>query len=496
MRHFLSISILLILVLTNQSVFASITAPTVETGSATKVPARSIRSDFSFLYRTLKEAHIDLYAHRSKLEYDNYYRALAATIRGPMTSVAVATLFQKFVAFGRIGHAHIDAPIVAFVSYLQGGGKLLPIFVRIDGARVLLTEPAEDSGTLRAGTEITAIDGIPIHNVLNRLSSYVSAERPYMVYAQMEESFPALLWLDLGGVRSIMVTASVAGKALTVPVSAVTLAQRSALGAKFSSPSLSTDFSTRDYKLLDNGIAYLRPGPFFNTEQPVSGAQPSYQAASFLTFIDDSFHKILASRATDLIIDLRNNPGGDNSFSDPMVAWFATRAFRFASSFTLKASAATKADYARQRAAGTKIDPNFAHQMDAEAREPNGTRYKYDLPLAQPRTGPRFTGRVWILVNRHSYSNAASVAALVQDYGFGKVIGEETADVASNYASVQSFTLPNTKISVIYPKSHFVRPNGKDEVSGVTPDFSIPRAPITGTNDQVLYDAIALIQQH
>jgi C-terminal processing protease CtpA/Prc len=67
--------------------------------------------------------------------------------------------------------------------------------------------------------------------------------------------------------------------------------------------------------------------------------------------------------------------------------------------------------------------------------------------------------------------------------------------VASNYASVQSFTLPNTKISVTYPKSHFVRPNGKDEVAGVTPDFSIPRAPITGTNDQVLYDAIALIRQ-
>lgn len=316
-----------------------------------------------------------------------------------------------------------------------------------------------------------------------------------MAYAQMEESFPALLWLDRGAVRSIVVTANVAGKSLTVPVPALTLAQRSALGAKFSSPSLSTDFSTREYKPLDNGIAYLRPGPFFNTEQPGGGSEPSYQAASFLAFIDDSFHKILASGATDLIIDLRNNPGGDNSFSDPMVAWFATRPFRFASSFTLKASAATKADYARQRATGTKPDPNFARQMDAEARQPNGTRYKYDLPLTQPRTAPRFTGRVWILVNRHSYSNAASVAALVQDYGFGKVIGEETADVASNYASVQSFTLPNTKISVTYPKSHFVRPNGKDEVSGAKPDFSIPRAPLRGADDLVLNDAILLIRQ-
>jgi hypothetical protein len=488
-------AVLSILALTHQSAFASTTAPAVEARTAARVPAQIVRSDFSFLYRTLKEAHFDLYAHRSKAEYDHYYRTLVATIRGPMTSVAVATLFQKFVAFGRIGHAHIDAPIVAFVSYLQGGGTLLPIFVRVDGDRVLLTEPAEASGTLRAGTEITAIDGAQIHEVLNRLSSYVSAERPYMAYAQMEQSFPALLWLDRGAVGSVAVTATVAGKSVTVPVSAVTLAQRSALGEKFPSASLATDFSTREYKPLDHGISYLRPGPFFNTEQAVGGAEPSYQAASFLSFIDDSFNKILASGATDLLIDLRNNPGGDNSFSDPMVAWFATRSFRFASSFTLKASAATKADYARQRATGTKPDPDFARQMAAEAREPNGTRYQYDLPLAQPRTGPRFTGRVWILVNRHSYSNAASVAALVQDYGFGKVLGEETADVASNYASVQSFTLPNTKISVTYPKSHFIRPNGKDAVSGVQPDFPIARAALGGADDPVLNDAVTLIRR-
>jgi hypothetical protein len=291
------------------------------------------------------------------------------------------------------------------------------------------------------------------------------------------------------------VTAKVAGRTITVPVAAVTLDQRSALRTKFPSPSHATTDSTRDYGLLEDGIAYLRPGPFFNNEQPVGGHPPSYQASAYLVFINDSFRKIRASGATDLIVDLRNNPGGDNSFSDPMVAWFAARPFRFASSFMLKASAATKADYARQRAAGTPIDSDFARQMDTEAREPNGARYKYELPFVQPHMEPRFHGRVWILVNRHSYSNAASVAALVQDYGFGKVIGEETADVPSNYASIQSFTLPGTKIEVTYPKSHFVRPNGKDEISGVMPDFPIARPPVGAAGDLVLSDAVAIIRK-
>lgn len=462
-------------------------------GHSDEVAEKTVRSDFALLYSTLREAHFDLYAHRPRREYDAYYRTLAASIRGPMDSVEVAKLFQRFVAYGRIGHARTEAPIVAFVTYLQAGGTLLPLFIRVDGDRVLLTETAEESGTLRAGTEITAIDGVPIRQVLDRVSAYVSAERPYMAYAQMESSFPALMWLDRGALPSALVTAKIGGKSVTVRVPAITLDQRRTLAAKFPATGLATDFATRDSRLLGNGVAYLRPGPFFNTDTEQSGTAPSYQSDSFFAFIDKSFGEIIASGASDLIIDLRDNPGGDNSFSDPMIAWFANRPFRFASSFMLKASAATKADYARQRLAGLPIDPDFARQMDAEDRQPNGTRYLFELPLVQPRVGPRFQGRVWVLVNRHSYSNAASVAALVQDYGFGKIIGEETADVASNYASVQSFTLPGTGIVVTYPKSHFIRPNGKDDVKGVQPDILVDRPPVVATDDLVLSRTLAIV---
>lgn len=470
-------------------------APSAQSSALSPVGPEIVRSDLQFLYETLQEAHFDLYAHRSKAEYDLFYRTMLADIRDPMPPVAVATMFQRFVAYGKIGHAHIDAPVVAFVTYLQGGGTLIPLFIRVDGNRVLLTEAAEDSGRLRAGTEIVAIDGRPIREVLDHLGAYVSAERPYMAYAQMERSFPALMWMDRGEVPSIEVTAIVAGQPLTVSVAAVTLAGRRALGAKYPTGSFATQFSTREYKAYGDRIAYLRPGPFFEVEQPALGSAPSYRANSFIAFINDSFERILRSGATDLILDLRDNPGGDNSFSDPMIAWFATRPFRFASSFMLKASAATKADYERQRASGAPIDSAFANQMDAEARQPNGTRYRYDLPLVQPRNGPRFRGRVWVLINRHSYSNAASVAALIQDYRFGTVIGEETADVASNFASVQSFTLPGTQIVVTYPKSHFVRPNGADDNLGVMPDITIARPPIGAGEDVALNETLSLIQR-
>jgi hypothetical protein len=470
--------------------------PVKRTPSESPLSASAVRSDLAFLYTTLAEAHYDLFAHRPKADYDAYFRELDASIRAPMTRTHTAILFQRFVAYGRIGHARIDAPIVDFVTYLKGGGKLLPIFIRVDGKRVFLSEPAERTGTLVAGTELVAMAGQPIDVVLDRLSAYVSSERPYMTYTQMEESFPALLWMDRGPIDSVEATGIVDGKRVNARVSAVTLDERRALGQQFPAPKLATDFTSRDYRALGGGVAYLRPGPFFNIAQSASGSAPSYEASEFRAFIDESFHKLIAEHASDLLIDLRNNPGGDNSFSDPMIAWFSTRPFRFASSFKLKASAATKNWYARQRKDAQAFDADVRRMSEAEAEQPNGTRYEYALPLVAPRAEPRFHGRVWVLVDRHSYSNATSVAALVQDYGFGTILGEETADVASNYASVLYFDLPKTRITVTYPKSHFVRPNGRDDVSGVTPDVPLKEASIGVTEDVILNEATGYIREH
>jgi len=79
------------------------------------------------------------------------------------------------------------------------------------------------------------------------------------------------------------------------------------------------------------------------------------------------------------------------------------------------------------------------------------------VPAVAPREGERFTGKVFVLIDRYSYSNAVNVAALVQDYKFGTVIGEETADMATTYGAMEQFTLPLTGLSVGYAKAYLIR---------------------------------------
>ena len=111
----------------------------------------------------------------------------------------------------------------------------------------------------------------------------------------------------------------------------------------------------------------------------------------------------------------------------------------------------------------------------------------------QPRVGNRFDGRVWVLIDRHSFSNAAVVAAIIQDHGLGTLMGEATADLATTFGSIEHFKLPNSGISIAYPKSSMVRPSGDESVRGVQPDVPLPPPPIGGANDAVLEAALAHI---
>ena len=453
------------------------------------VSAEDARADLDDLYSGLEAAHYDLFAHRPRAEYDRLYNELRGQLAEPVTRAVAAATFQRFAAWGRVGHARLDAPNIAFVEHLQSGGKILPLFIRVDQGRVLLTATADPEGRFTAGTEVVTLDGEPASLWLERLGGWVSAERPYMSHALMEESFPVLLWFARPDASGIEVAGRRAdGTEIQGLVSAVTFAEYRAIQTDWPTPSIATDFSAREFRLFEDGVAYLRPGPFQEHPDAATGGQ------GFVAFVDESLSRAVASGATDLIIDLRNNAGGDNSFSDPMIAWFADRPFRFASSFTLRASPQAKAWYRRPGQEPPAADGIVARLAAAEAAQPDGTRYPFDLELNVPRAEPRFHGRVHVLVNRHSYSNAASAAALIQDYGFGEIIGEETADVPTTYASIMSFDLPRTGFTVTFPKSRIVRPNGDETLVGVIPDRALPREPIGVAEDVMLEQARAAIR--
>ncbi|HBH25733.1 MAG TPA: peptidase S41, partial [Cytophagales bacterium] len=180
-----------------------------------------------------------------------------------------------------------------------------------------------------------------------------------------------------------------------------------------------------------------------------------------------------------LIVDLRNNGGGNDSFSDYLISYFADQPFKWNSSFTLKTSAFLK-EHVRQH-----YDTTEVFWQEVLAHE-NGEVYPYTFEEYAPQPQKnRFEGEVFVLINRQSHSQSTVAAAQIKDYKFGTIVGEETAEYPTLYASQFQFNLPNTGIPVKVSKGYIVRVNGNKEDKGLVPDVFI-KDHLLDENDEIL----------
>jgi hypothetical protein len=469
--------------------------------SAAQAPAdRSVftpaelRADFAQMYRGLKSAHFDLYAFTPQRELDRRYGQLLGQIDRPMTRLEAKVLFELFAANVHMGHTRIDSPTADWNAYRKSGGKGFPLQLRIVDGRAYVAENLSSVDAVRPGDEITRLNGQNMQQWLRRTERHVSAETAYMAHSLMEYDFAIYLWVELGAVDEFeIVTRHARSPARHMRVPARTSADMEA--APLLQPAaLDLQNPLRAAKLLDGGVAYLRPGPFYNVEAKTGADE--WDVSGFQQFIDHAFDQFLQAGANRLIIDLRGNPGGDSLFSDVMVAWFATRPFRFASQFKIKVSAETiAANTARIEHDAEAAGPVSRQFADLYARHRIGDIADFTIPLAPPRAAKRFEGKVFVLIDRQTYSNSVAVAALVQDYQFGIIVGEETSDMATTYGAMEQFALGSTGLLVGYPKARIVRPNGDLRSRGVTPDIAIRVPIVQSPRDDVLQEAVAIARR-
>ena len=460
-------------------------------GWSTMVDADTARIEFAALYDGLQSAHYDLYVNRSEVAYDSQFSTTMEAINEPVSRFELFLAFQKFAAFGNVAHARLEFPSEVYDAYRENGGKAFPIYLRIVDGRAYVGEDYTGLDEVTPGDEILAIDATPMSAWLERTAQYLSADTDYIAHSMLEFSFPMYLWVDAGPRDEFDVQLKGAAgdtKDITIPA-----LSRAALMAatEENATSESSETPMREAKMLNTSIAYLKPGPFYNAEAP----EKIWDTTSFVAFIDEAFADFIARDAQSLIIDLRGNPGGDNSFSDPMIAWIADRPFRFASKFLIKSSDEAAASNQARLDANPGAVEGISHQF-AKAYEatPRGETFEFDIPFTKPRQGARFQGDVYVLINRHSYSNAVNVASIFQDYGWGHIAGEKTADMATTYGAMEQFILPETGFSVGFPKAHIIRPSGDERVDGVTPDIAIEFPVVSTDEDDVLSRLITIVE--
>lgn len=435
--------------------------------AAPKLSAQAVGDDLDYLYRSLQATHYNLFAFKEQQSYDRLFGQLRSGLRkDSLTLLQTVSLYQKLVSFAGTGHCEIDFPAQSYIAYAYGGGTVFPLELAFEDGKVWVRKNFSANRDISAGDQLLAIDGKAIGEIQQQLYPFVSAERDYFKNAKMEFwSFPRLFF-QLNGKKddwNIQIRKG-NNQILTLKVASIAVMDYEGnRNGEVVNPQ-------RAVRLYGN-IAYLNAGQFGSSEK--NGEE------LFKKFIDSTFTVIGNHKIKKLIIDLRNNPGGHNAYSDYLISYVANKPFKWYSEFSVRTSKVLKAHTRLQ--ADTTDGYSRAILEHAE-----GQIFSYDFPAYPPlEKSRRFNGEVYVLVNRQTYSMAAVSAALMQDYGFAKIVGEETGDVPTLYASQFSYTLPRTGITVKVPKGYIVRINGSRKLEGVKPDIHI-RDHLLDETDEIL----------
>jgi hypothetical protein len=409
-----------------------------------------VSADLTYLSESLKDAHYDLYAYTTEQEFESAYQELKSSITQDSFSLLESiTLFQRLISVVNNGHTEIDFPGQSYGEYAYAGGTIFPLEIAFEYDQALVRKNWSDNDSIQVGSQVLSINGVPMEEILSTIHPQISAERPYFKNVKLElYSFPRYYWQVFGKQDDFEVAIRVDDAVKKYSIKAVPVIEgyemkrTEVLNAKM------------ELKFFEQA-AYLNPGNFSGDEQ------------KYRRFIDSAFVVIKEKKSKNLIVDLRNNGGGDDSFSDYLVSYFADQAFKWNSSFTLKTSKFLKEHVIKNKDTTAVFwQKVLSHQ--------NGEVYAYEFDAYQPQPqAKRFEGDVYVLINRQSHSQSAVTAAQIQDYQLGTIVGEETGDYPSLYASQFTYPLPNTGIPVKVSKGYMVRVNGSTKEEGVIPDIFI-----------------------
>jgi hypothetical protein len=455
-----------------------------------KYPADQIRQDLKYLYSTLEESHYNLFINTPKEKYDEEYRKVYDSIKDSLNILEVYRIFQPFAALSKICHCTCDNSIFndVYGSYIGSGGTVFPINITVDNNKMMIVDDYSDSKRTASGDELVSINGKPAKDILNGIYLFLSGENDYFINTLIDLfTFPRLNWLINGPSDSFSIQVkNQKNELITFTLPAIN-------GGRYEdllNSKKQVFNSGRKFKFIDD-IAYLQPGCFMNANGDGNLMNvKNGDKGEFLAYIDSAFKEIHKAKSKNLIIDLRNNSGGMNTFSDEIIAYIADRPFNWCSKFSVKTSEKTKEAWKQIN------DTSLNYIKDKILSKVNGD--KFDITITNHdyhKDSLKYRGKVFVLVNRYSYSQAPLTAAQIQDYKFGVIVGEKTAASPTSLSSSHMFELPNTKILVQYPKALVVRPNGDTKFEGVTPDIIVEDNLFTD-KDEILEYTLDLIKKN
>ncbi len=386
---------------------------------------------------------------------DRYFDSVYATFEKPITDIGFYKLMMNVVAGLRCVHTSITLPQDrerAAATHLM----LLPFEVVTVNNKAYISESY--NSLLYPGLEIQTINDTPADQILQKMLDIIPSDgynttnkyqllnrgmfrRAYALLMPPSDSFV------IGGIDS-------SGSPVRVEVAAI-----------------APDFN-RPPARRENQISWLIRNE--DSTGVLSLRSLELNSRDFTRRIDSFFSQIHDRNINRLIIDLRDNGGGNNVNVPVLYSYLAERPF-----YHLR-----KTEISRQPLTYRNHISNVSDYDNLRTRRAEDPNYEFSqypgLRMREAVSANHFDGKLILLVNGATISAASEFVALVKGNKRGIIIGEETGGCyyGSTGGSYLSLVLPNSqlraripavRIFITVPEDFKQQPPGR----GVLPDYLI-----------------------
>lgn len=444
-----------------------------------KLSKSAIKDDIRFWLTTMEESHVNMYHSITRTAMQQLADSLLMRLPDSVTHIEAIHVFSRLGAALNEGHVGLVSSKITDSLYTHS--------VRFPFQLQKITEDAwivsydiSSAQKLEMNDRITAINHIPVSELNNRFSKLFGGLESWRK-EQIASYSKKLLFLN--GITSPFHIEAVKenGEKINFSVEGFERSQVDSITKMLTAKMSNVSNKPYEFNWLADRIGYLNYRSMRNDP-----------ALPFDQFLKNTFTVLNDSMARGLVIDLRENGGGDSQLGDVLLTHFNKKPYILAGGMKWKISSHYK-QFLKTAKNYNEADHKFYMS------QPDGTTYTYvnrELKKPVSRT-PFFEGKVAVLIGTGTFSSANMLADGIVSYQLAKTFGEATGESPNDFGEMFNFMLPNTFIIARAASKMFTRANKDENNFGpVIPEVTVVATAAANKQkkDPVLESAVNWIQ--
>lgn len=442
-----------------------------------KYAATDVKEDIVLLKKILEANHPSLYWYTPKDSLDDFFNKTISSITDSLTETQAKNKIASIISKIKCGHTSVRfskqfTDLAEKHRYPQ-----FPLSIKTwkDSMVVLGRYNLEDS-VLKRGTIITSINGRTPKQMLDSFFQFISTDGDATNFKSqvLSNNFPA--WY-----RNIFGTDSAYNISYIDSLHQQKTIRIKAFAPKIDTTKKKTDSTKTVVKQTtpkvsnkEKKLAQLLNYRSMNIDTSINTAYmrlASFSKGKLRKFFRQSFKSLEKKKIANLIIDLRENGGGNVSLSTLLIKYLKDSDYKIGDTV---AAASRKFEYKKyiQNWFGYWFIMNLTATKNSDGLIHN--RF-FETNYFKPKSNFHFNGNIYIIQGGYTFSAATMFASSLKGQNNVTLVGEETGGgyYGNSAMHLPTIVLPNTKIKVGLPMYRLVMDKNRPKGRGVIPDIEI-----------------------